>query len=358
MSKKKYYRLDNILKHDATYNILLGERSNGKSYAVKERVLTNAYKNDMEFIYLRRFDRDITSSNVERYFGDMPISIITAGEYESITTWRSSIFFCNFDENGKVQRGKKIGYYLALNNDERTKSQTFPNVTDLIYEEFVTTRMYLADEPNRLQHLVSTIARDRNIKVWLIGNTINRICPYFSEWQLRNIPKQKEGEIDDYDFTRTNEVGDEFVTRITVEFCESSNTQSKMFFGKVAESIAGGKWETKEVAKLQQKYEEYERLYELELCDCGFTFILQLLMSKNTGDLIVYCYPKTKQTRNIVRKITTNFEENRLTSVNFNVTIRAEKIMKELLAQNKICYSDNLTGTDFEQVLMNRKGAL
>lgn len=358
MSVKKYYRLDAILKHNAIYNILIGERSNGKSYAVKERLLTNAFNSDAQFVYLRRFDRDITASNVESYFGDMPISILTNGEYTNVTTYRSHIYFSNFDENGKVKRGKMIGYYLALNNDERTKSQTFPCVTDLVYEEFVTTRMYLPDEPNRLLHLVSTIARDRDIKVWLVGNTINRICPYFLDWNLRNIPKQRENEIDDYDYKRTNMDGDEFTTRISVERCESSNTHSNMFFGAVSESIAGGKWETKEVPKLQQKYVDYERLYELELSDCGFTFILQLLMSKNSGDLIVYCYPKTKQTRNIVRKITTNFEENRLTSVNFNVTIKPEKLMKELLAQNKICYCDNLTGTDFEQVLMNRKGVL
>ena len=33
--KQKFYRLTNIEKKNAQYNILLGERSNGKSYAVK-----------------------------------------------------------------------------------------------------------------------------------------------------------------------------------------------------------------------------------------------------------------------------------------------------------------------------------
>lgn len=355
--QKEYYRLDNILAKDAMYNIPISERNIGKSYAVKERVLTRAYNSDAQFVYLRRFDRDVTASTVENYFGDMPISIITNGEYTGISTYRGAIFFCNFDVNGKSKRGKKIGHYIALNNDERTKSQAFPLVTDIIYEEFVTTKTYLPDEPTRLQNLVSTIFRERDGKVWLIGNKINRICPYFTEWQLTNIPRQKNGTIDVYNFTRYDADGDEIVTKIAVENCNSFNSQSKMFFGSAAKSITGGEWETKEYPHLQDKYENYERLYEVEFFDCGFTFILQLLMTKS-GDLVIYCYPKTKATRNIQRKITTNFSENRLTTVNFNVNIRAEKMMKELLQQNKICFSDNLTGTDFNQVLLNRKGVL
>ena len=41
--KKKYYRLDSILKTNAEYLMLLGMRSNGKSYAVKEFLLEKAF---------------------------------------------------------------------------------------------------------------------------------------------------------------------------------------------------------------------------------------------------------------------------------------------------------------------------
>ena len=46
MSKQKYYSLNNLLKTESQYKMLLGERSNGKSYAVKEYVLNEAYKNN------------------------------------------------------------------------------------------------------------------------------------------------------------------------------------------------------------------------------------------------------------------------------------------------------------------------
>ena len=45
MAKQKFYSLKNILKENAEYNLLLGERSNGKSYATKEHCVRKAYEN-------------------------------------------------------------------------------------------------------------------------------------------------------------------------------------------------------------------------------------------------------------------------------------------------------------------------
>ena len=46
MAKKKeqYYSLSRILKTNAQYYFLIGERSNGKSYAVKEECVKSSYK--------------------------------------------------------------------------------------------------------------------------------------------------------------------------------------------------------------------------------------------------------------------------------------------------------------------------
>lgn len=357
MAKKRYYRTTNIDKFNAQYNILIGERSNGKSYAVKEKVLLKAIKGESMFIYLRRYADDIKTNNVERYFSDMPIPIITDGEYEGVTVYRSNIYFCNYDDDGKVARGILIGHALAMNNDERIKSQAFPGIGDIIYEEFITTKFYLPDEPERLQNVVSTIARDETISVWMIGNKINRVCPYFTEWQLVNIPKQPAGKIDTYTFTRTNEDGVKITTLIAVENCLSVGSKSKMFFGKASDAITGGSWATKEMPKFPKPADDYTMLYEVMLMDCGFTFVIQLYVCNKTGGTFNYVYPYTR-TRNIARKITNNFSPELLTSTCFNVKINAEKLMRNNIMERKVCYSDNLTGTDFEQVLLNRKGAL
>lgn len=73
---EKYYSLKGIKKLNCEYNILLGERANGKSYSVKDEVLKNAWQNKEEFIYLRRWKEDIRRVSIVNYFADMDIKNI------------------------------------------------------------------------------------------------------------------------------------------------------------------------------------------------------------------------------------------------------------------------------------------
>ena len=110
--KRKYYSLENILKTDSEYYILLGQRANGKSYAVKEHVLKNAYEKKEHFVYLRRYREDIKTQLVESYFMDMNVEKITNGTYSIIIAYQSYIYFGNIDE----ATGEKniFTYYLCF----------------------------------------------------------------------------------------------------------------------------------------------------------------------------------------------------------------------------------------------------
>lgn len=359
--KKKFYRLDNNLKIDANYRILLSERNVGKSYALKEHVLKQAYDSDFEerFVYLRRYDRDTTASNCNKYFGDMPVSKITNGDFDSVVFYRGDFFFAKLNpKTFKYDRGPLIGYAIALNNAEHSKSLVYAGVEDMIFEEFITDSLYLADEPTKLQELVSTVARERDIRVWLLGNKIDRVCPYFTEWELTNALSQSIGTIDKYTYHHKKSDGTDGETIVTVEQCAVAGSNSTMFFGSAAKSIMGGEWATKEKPKLPKRFEEYTKLYELELADCGFSFMLNLLVDEESGGTFVYVYPKTRSYRKINRVITNDFSTDPLTTTRFNDKIRAEVMMKQLINNQKVCYSDNLTGTDFEKVLVSRKGVL
>ena len=59
----KYYRLDNLDKENATYSMAIGERSNGKTYAVLERILDNYLKSGLtnQGAIIRRWAEDIKS---------------------------------------------------------------------------------------------------------------------------------------------------------------------------------------------------------------------------------------------------------------------------------------------------------
>ena len=64
----KRYDITNLLKTNAEYMIILGQKSNGKSYQVKKTVIEDAYKNGNRFVYLRRWDTDAKAKKVNRYF--------------------------------------------------------------------------------------------------------------------------------------------------------------------------------------------------------------------------------------------------------------------------------------------------
>ena len=200
-----HYSIDNIDKEGANVNLIWGERSNGKSYQVKhkkailpyvedvERYISNYKKKDViekifqdkgrRFILMRRFKEEITSSWIESYFSDVDIEKITKGEYNMITAYRKELYFTKYDvETHKSKRGDKIGYVVALSTEQNDAGGSYLDVTDIIFEEFMSRTTYLADEANKLLNFYSTVDRKRGIvKLWLVGNTITRVCRYIQD---------------------------------------------------------------------------------------------------------------------------------------------------------------------------------
>ena len=344
MAKKQYYNISNILQTKAQYMMLLGQRANGKSYQAKKTVLEDSYNNDNKFVYLRRYKADIKTKAVESYFEDMPISKLTKNEYDGIVAWNGSIYFSKINEKGEKVKGKEIGKYCALNEYERYKSWAFVDFTYILYEEFITDNIYLTDEPRQLQQFVSTVARHRQITVLLIGNTLSRVCPYFSEWCLDGVLKQKQGTIEIYHYHMEDNVID-----IAVEYCANANFENKMFFGQTAKQIVSGEWDTVEVPKLPRKQSEYENVYEVLVEYQKFQFVLNLLVEPIDGGVICFVYPFTGQ-RKIARKITEQFSDNPMISARLDTTKRPEYLISECFRLGKVCYSDNLTGADFKHV--------
>ena len=67
----RYVKRDFIHTIDANYIILLGQRTNGKSFAVKEDLIKNALEKGEEFAYIRRYKEDCRQYMVEEYFSDI-----------------------------------------------------------------------------------------------------------------------------------------------------------------------------------------------------------------------------------------------------------------------------------------------
>ena len=346
---KTYYDISEMLKTKAEYMMLLGQRSNGKSYQVKKTVLEDFYYNGTKFIYLRRWKADIKQKEVSTYFDDIPISKFTNREYNSVKAMNGFIYLCKI-EDGVIVEKLEMGRYCALNEYERYESQVFMNYKNIVYEEFITDSIYLNDEPKLLQQFVSTVARLEKIRVFLIGNTLTRVCPYFHEWCLENVLKQKQGTIEIY----TYHMEDNVEVRIAVEYCANTNNKNTMFFGQAARQIVTGEWDVKEVPKLPKQLYEYEKIYEVMVVYQAFKFVLELLVESKEGGIIIFVYPYTDK-RKIQRVITDEFSDKPYVSKKLDIDKKPELLMLKALRMDKVCYSDNLTGSDFSKVIEKLK---
>ena len=230
MSKLNYYSLDEILKKDAHYNIIIGERSNGKTTAVLRYALKHYCETGMKSAYIRRFEEDIKGGRGENVFSNM----IALGYLEEFTggRWTNIIYKSRAwwlacpdpDVSGRwITEEQPFCYAFALTKQESYKSNSFPTIDTVIFEEFLTRAAtgYLAEEFIIYMNLLSTIIRERdNVKIFMLGNTVNKYAPYFSEMGLNHIKDMKKGTIDVYSY------GDSKLN-VAVEFSDFPNKDGK-----------------------------------------------------------------------------------------------------------------------------------
>ena len=284
-----HYNIDNIDKEGANINRIWGERSNGKSYQVKHKkgiyrylydttdyrsnyldksnIIKENVKKGKRFILLRRLKEEITSAFIEKYFDDVDIVKLTDGKYNCISTYRKQIFLSNYDiETNKTTKGELIGYAVALSTEQNYAGGSYLDVDTIIFEEFMSRSVYLSDEPNKLMNFYSTIDRKRGTtKMWLVGNTITRVCPYIEDWGLLKIlTHQKQGEIISL-WLPTGDIDDndnQIEVKIAIEHCKSTG-KSSFVIGTHKDMLNKGEWQSDPQPKLPKSYNEYKMLYRI-----------------------------------------------------------------------------------------------
>ena len=357
--KQVHYDITNLKKMNCNINLIYGEKSNGKSYQVKNRIALDDYlnralydyqKEGFRFILLRRWREDITNMWAERYFADVDVKKITNGKYTLITVYKKEIYFSNIAENGKVKRGEKIGYLMALSTEQHYSSGSFLDVRNIIFEEFMERNgMYLpGNEANRLLIFYSTVDRKRGTtKMWLVGNTISRVCPYLTDWNLQPVLRQmKQGDIKVIEIPNENNV-----VRLGIEYCKSSGGK-QMSFGQVSKMIETGSWQTDPQPKLPKSIKEYDTSLKIGFQYKGFRFVGSLLIDKQSKEYVWFIYPRQKEFADDKMLVFSDcIKQSQYWQRNiYNLTFKNERLENALstFRESNIFYSDDLTGTDFK----------
>ena len=368
MSKqdKVHYNIDTLDSYNALINICYGERSNGKSYQVKhkkaiipflESMVKDALKRD-RFILIRRLREEITTEKIERYFADVDIASLTNNEYNIITYYRKEIYLGNYNiEDGKVHRGEKIGYVVALSTEQHYAGASYLDVKNIIFEEFMSRSSYLPNEPDKLMNFWNTVDRKRGIvRMWLVGNTISRVCPYLTDWGLQNIVhNQKQGTI----VTKYLDTGTEtdegipIQIKLAIEYCKSSG-KSSFAIGKHKDMLNKGTWQSDPQPHLPKSRKEYKLLYRIGFQYQEFKFIGELIKDLESKEAVWFIYPYNNEFKDNLLIFSDVIKLNKRYQRNiYDITINNDRIKKvlETFREGNIFYSDDLCGTDFKQAI-------
>ena len=251
-NKTEYYSLNRINKTNSLYNLIIGQRSNGKTYACLKQSLDEYVKTGKLTVYIRRYAESLTPKNIKDLFnpfttkfGNAYIEKITNGEFNHVF-YRSNTFYLAYYDSEKDDYTKKADfgfcYTSAINTWENCKGADKGIFKYIIFDEFMTRETYLQNEFIAFLNIVSSYIRDRDgTIIYMLGNTVSKYCPYFNEFGIKNIDKMKKGEIQIIKY-------DESGLQLAVEYCDAVSATRKVskyfaFNNPRLQMITGGEWE-------------------------------------------------------------------------------------------------------------------
>lgn len=365
---RRYYDPSEILALGATYNIIFGERGNGKTFSVC-RLIIDAYLDEqLPSAYIRRLDEMIKQGNLETLFEPHReyIEQKTGGRWNYIQ-YRNHAFTLQKrdpESNALIERDKQpFCRTYAISTNETTKGPDRGRVKYVFFDEFITRQFYLTNEVVLYQNLLETIIRKRpGVTIIMVANTVNKFCIYFRHMGLNRIKQQKQGTIDQYLLGKAQ-------TKIACEYCKDDDSSASeiaeqyyCFDNPQAEMIKNGSWEFdiyRTIPKGLDANHEPELVFYIEFdqqITRGALYIYQ--------DSPVICF--TKKTTPIRDRENAIIYGEEISSASplhqielARAPTRAQQVILELMKQHKTYFATNDDGENVQNWLKYAtKGAL
>ena len=339
----------NTVRYSPQWFIILGMRSNGKSTAVKHLCVRNAYLDDERFIYIRRYKEDMKQKYINSYFANVPgfnVPDITDGNWEGICAKGLELYFFRTEDNKRILSDNPCGYFISLSDQEHIKSLNFPNCKTAIFEEFVTMNPYLDDETTILFNCISSVFRNNEGCVYMVANTISTICPYFREFKLTKLKSQKIDSIDIYKYDNTT-----IAVWLTAPLEDGDNKKgNKMYFGQRSRMINAGEWQRTAHRKPLYRGKEYDIIYTMVLSFDENKFLMEFRRTPKGGH-VWHVSKKNTDIQPGTRTISNENIEEEKTTCGFIPLNENERKIFHYLDIGKITFSDDLTGTEFNEAV-------
>ena len=349
----EFYSLKKIKSLKCHYNIIFGKRSNGKTYSVLEEAVKKYVKHGEQTAYLRRYREDFIGKRGQNLFASIAandvISQLTEGKWTTVKYNASQWFFAKPDEKNPeklISASEPFCYGFSLSSMEHDKSVSYPKITTIIFDEFLSRNGYLPNEFILFTNTLSTIIRQRNnVKIIMLGNTVNKSCPYFGEMGLNHVKDQEQGTIDVYHYGGSK-------LQVVVEYAESTTRhggkQSDVYFAfdnPELQMITQGSWEI--------------AIYPHKPCpfapkDIIFIFFIEFesdllqceIVNLPTG-IFMFVHRKTGEIKYPDKDIVYTTRASERWNYRMCLTQQTDDLSKKILRffrENKVFYADNEVG--------------
>ena len=375
MKWKRTYIPFKLLENYTEYYMMLGERSDGKTYIVLEMILYLYLKYGFTGALIRRWETDIKGATglsliknligtnqivIERTKGkwDNAVQEMSNGKFDTIV-YKSRCYYLGkstINENGKRETICEQNPFLnvfALSQEEHNKGGGFESIKIILFDEIISRDSYLIDEFVAYMNTLSTIIRRRDdVTIFMCGNTINRYSPYFDEMGLKHVKNQQSGTIDTYEYIHEDpESHEKTISHLQVELIDYVSKEHKKsnkyfcFDNPKIKMITDGKWEMSIYPRCPNHYLPKDVKYRYFIIFDNEKFMCEIVLLRD--NTFTFIHPHTKDIK--IKNDTLIFDLNG--EINPHIRKRITKPFDELgkliasyFTKDLVCYSSNAVG--------------
>lgn len=351
----KYYDITKLLATNSLYHLVFSERSNGKSYQALLYGLKNFIRSGEQIAVIRRWKEDFRGKRSHQMWdnlvynekGENKVKELTKGKYDNIIyksgCWYLAFFDAELDKY--IPANEPIAYSFALSDMEHDKSTSYPRVTTIFFDEFMSPgNIYLPNEFVTFMMTCSTIIRGRdNVKIIMAANTISKYCPYFEEMGLTHVRQMKKGDIDVYKYGDSDLV-------VAVEYADTLNKKKPSdkyfaFDNPSLRMITSGEWQLNIYPHLLTKFDEKEIKFNYFIVYKDVILQADIIIRNN--EAFTFIHKKTTPLKHENQDIIFTTEADQRANYPGKITKPTTRVGQKIwyfFVSNKVFYSTNEVG--------------
>lgn len=171
-----WYDVGPLLSHNKIMNMVLSNRGGGKTFRCTRWAIDDFLRRKNQCVWVRRYGTEIDEMLLNGKF------------FDAVREYYPGVELTIEGNTGKIN-GEVAIYFVALSTSRQLKSNNYPFVNKIIFDEFIIDKgrvTYLKSEVEVFLDLYETIDRKRdNTRAVLLANAVTVVNPYFQYFKIK-----------------------------------------------------------------------------------------------------------------------------------------------------------------------------